>query len=77
MRDGKLDGMQEFDSVIRDFIERRVVSIEDGLAFATNKNNLLLELKGLASSEDFIRAELDGVPVGQVSDSGSLLNMIE
>jgi twitching motility protein PilT len=77
MRDGKLDGMQNFDTVIRDFIERRVISIEDGLAFATNQNNLLLELKGLASSEDFIRAELDGVPVGQVSESGSLLSMIE
>ena len=77
MRDGKLDGMQDFDTVIRAFIERRVISIEDGLAFATNQNNLLLELKGLASSEDFIRAELDGVPVGQVSESGSLLSMIE
>src|SRR6266853_3030500 len=32
MRDGKLDGMQDFDSVIMDLIARRVVSIEDGLA---------------------------------------------
>jgi len=57
MRDGKLDGMQDFDSVIRDLIERKIVTMEDGLGFATNQNNLLLELKGLSSSEDFIRSE--------------------
>ncbi len=57
MRDGKLDGMQDFDSIIRDLIERKVITIEDGLGFATNQNNLLLSLKGLSSSEDFIRSE--------------------
>src|SRR2546422_2253355 len=77
MRDGKLDGMQNFDSVIRDLIERQVITIEDGLAFATNQNNLLLELKGLASSEDFIRAELDGISRRPLSQSESLLSMIE
>jgi twitching motility protein PilT len=56
MRDGKLDGMQDFDTVIRDMIEQKVVSKEDGLAFATNQNNLLLALKGLFSGEDFVRA---------------------
>src|ERR1700755_3405161 len=57
MRDGKIDGMQDFDSVIRDLIERKVITLEDGLTFATNQNNLQLALKGLSSSEDFIRAE--------------------
>ena len=57
MRDGKLDGMQDFDTVIRDFIERNVVTVEDGVAFATNQNNLLLSLKGLTSGEDYMRAE--------------------
>ena len=57
MRDGKLDGMQNFDTVIRDLIERKVVTTEDGLGFATNQNNLLLALKGLSSSEDFLRSE--------------------
>jgi len=61
MRDGKLDGMQDFDTVIRDFIERKIVSLEDGLAFATNQNNLLLSLKGLTSSDDFIRNQTDGI----------------
>ena len=49
MRDGKLEGMQDFDSVIKDLVEKNVVSIEDALAFATNQNNLLLSLKGLTS----------------------------
>jgi len=57
MRDGKLEGMQDFDTVIKDLIERNVVTVEDGLGFATNQNNLLLSLKGLTSSEDFIRTQ--------------------
>ena len=57
MRDGKLEGMQDFDSVIKDLIERKVISVEDGLGFATNQNNLLLSLKGLTSGEDFIRTQ--------------------
>jgi twitching motility protein PilT len=77
MRDGKLDGMQDFDGVIKDMIERKIVTIEDGLAFATNQNNLLLELKGLSSSEDFIRAETDNAPVGAFQDYGSMLHAIE
>jgi hypothetical protein len=41
-------------------IEKNVVSVEDGLAFATNQNNLLLSLKGLTSSDDFIRSHTEG-----------------
>ena len=76
MRDGKLDGMQDFDTVIKDMIQRRVITIEDGLPFATNQNNLLLSLKGLASSEDFIRSEIDGIGPS-FSDSGSMLSLID
>jgi twitching motility protein PilT len=57
MKDGRLDGMQDFDNVIRKMIEQGVVSMDDGLAFATNQNNLILTLKGLSSAEDFIRDE--------------------
>ncbi len=57
MRDGKLEGMQNFDTVIKDLIERKIISFEDGLGFATNQNNLLLSLKGLTSGEDFIRSQ--------------------
>jgi twitching motility protein PilT len=74
MRDGRLDGMQDFDSVIKELIERRIVTLEDGLAFATNQNNLLLSLKGLTAAEDFLRTEIE-VPTG--ARSGSLLGMIE
>src|ERR671927_661097 len=75
MRDGKLDGMQDFDTVIKGLIESKVVALEDGLAFATNQNNLLLSLKGMTASEDFIRR--DGLPPNAFSDSGSMLGMIE
>lgn len=54
IRDGELDGMQDFDSVIRQLIERSEVSMDDGLSFATNQNNLLLQLKGLSSTEDYV-----------------------
>ena len=77
MRDGKLDGMQDFDTVIKGLIEAKVVSLEDGLAFATNQNNLLLSLKGMTAAEDFIRREVDGMPANAFSDSGSMLGMIE
>jgi len=77
MRDGKLDGMQDFDTVIKGLIESRIVSLEDGLAFATNQNNLLLSLKGMTAGEDFVRREVDGVPSNAFSDSGSMLGLIE
>ena len=76
MRDGKLDGMQDFDSVIKDFVERGIISLEDGLTFATNQNNLLLQLKGVTASEEFLKRDA-GIPISSVSDSGSMLSMIE
>jgi twitching motility protein PilT len=60
MRDGKLDGMQDFDSVIKEMIERETVTLEDGLSFATNPNNLLLALKGMSASDDFLAGERGG-----------------
>ncbi|MEA2205606.1 MAG: twitching motility protein PilT [Blastocatellia bacterium] len=77
MRDGQLDGMQDFDTVIREMIERKMISVEDGLGFATNQNNLLLSLKGLSSSEDFIKAKNSGLPSPSYSDAGSMLSMID
>src|SRR5438128_4680974 len=67
MRDGKLDGMQDFDTVIKDLIERKVITLEDGLSFATNQNNLLLSLKGLTSGEDFVRMETEHILANQKS----------
>ena len=62
MRDGEIDGMQDFDTVIRRMIENKVITLEDGLSFATNQNNLLLQLRGLASTEDFINAAQPAAP---------------
>jgi twitching motility protein PilT len=67
MRDGKLEGMQNFDTVIKDLIERKVISLEDGIGFATNQNNLLLSLKGLTSGEDFIRSQSEKMVPGEAS----------
>jgi len=59
IRDGEIDGMQDFDSVIRKLIEEKVISLDDGLSYATNQNNLLLQLKGLSSTEDYINQAND------------------
>jgi twitching motility protein PilT len=67
MNDGKLDGMQNFDTVIKDMIERNVITVEDGLGFATNQNNLLLSLKGLTSGEDYIRTQAESAVAHQSS----------
>jgi twitching motility protein PilT len=77
MRDGKLDGMRDFDSVILDLIETRVVSLEDGLSFATNQNNMLLALKGLTAGQDFVRKDGTPISVGALANSGSLLSLLE
>lgn len=91
IRDGEIDGMQDFDSVIRDMIDRGDVTMEDGLSFATNQNNLLLQLKGLSSTEDYSTAnrpqqasnqaanQAANQPVAPppTSNPDSVLNMIE
>src|SRR6266576_889363 len=70
MRDGKLDGMQDFDTVIKALIEKDTITLEDGLTFATNPNNLLLSLKGVTASEEFMKREGNGVPLSTLSDTG-------
>ncbi len=84
IRDGEIDGMQDFDSVILDMIRQNKITMDDGLSFATNKNNLLLQLKGLSSTEDYANA---GRPKPMISPTApppppsqnpdSVLNMIE
>ena len=88
MRDGELDGMQDFDTVIRRMIENKTITLDDGLSFATNQNNLLLQLRGLASTEDFINAAPKSQPAPQTAaatavppptpnSANSFLDMIE
>lgn len=83
IRDGEIDGMQDFDSVIRDMVERKEITMEDGLSFATNQNNLLLQLKGLSSTEDYNKANqpkpmtTPAIPPPPVENPDSVLNMME
>ncbi len=83
IRDGGIDGMQDFDSVIRKLIETNKIKMDDGLSFATNQNNLLLQLKGLSSTEDYANAANPKpmpkpmVPPPPVENPDSVLNMIE
>ncbi len=90
MRDGRLDGMQDFDTVIKELIEAGTLTLEDGLSFATNPNNLQLALKGMSATDDFRPAESPGFiakrPVGartfpaapaRPAAGGSMLDMIE
>ena len=84
IRDGEIDGMQDFDTVIMKLIQDETVTLEDGLSYATNQNNLLLQLKGLASTEDFIDQEKEEIkeatptaPLPPPATGNSVLDMIE
>lgn len=84
IRDGEIDGMQDFDSVIRKMIEEKIISLEDGLSYATNQNNLLLQLKGLSSTEDYLGAkngrpavEPIAPPPPAPASTSSVLDMME
>lgn len=54
MNDGQLEGMQSFDGVLEDMIRQGTISATVGLAYATNRDNLMLRLSGLGSSSDFM-----------------------
>ncbi len=77
MRDGKLDGMQDFDDVIKTMIENGTITLEDGLTFATNPNNLLLTMKGVTAGEDFLQRGANRLTMPSASDAGSMLSMLE
>jgi twitching motility protein PilT len=47
MRDGYLDGMQHFDGEIERLMREGTISIETGLAYATNPGNLRLQIADL------------------------------
>ena len=47
MRDGSLEGMQDYDSVIEQMIRDGVLDLETGLGYATNAGNLRLNLSDM------------------------------
>ncbi len=76
MKDGSMDGMQTFDAVIEKFIRNGSVSRETGLAYASNANNLKLEISDMDLSEP---AKPQAVEVPKPADpnaSGSMLSEI-
>ena len=85
IKDGEIDGMQDFDTVIRNMVEQKLITMDDDLSFATNKNNLLLQLKGLSSTEDYANAgrpaplnkPMAAAPAPPVENPDSVLSMIE
>ncbi|MDQ6786328.1 MAG: PilT/PilU family type 4a pilus ATPase [Acidobacteriota bacterium] len=83
MRSGELDGMQDFDSVILKMINNKMINLEDGLSFATNQNNLLLQLKGLGGGDDYNNAmsksapKVSAAPAPPAKNPNSMLDMIE
>lgn len=79
MRDGEIDGMQDFDTVIRQLIEKEVVTLDDGLSFATNQNNLMLLLKGLGGTEDYIKShgQVNSGTLPTPTPSNSFVDLIE
>jgi len=52
MRDGDLDGMQDYDSVIEKMMRNGGVDIETGLAYATNPGNLRLQIADILEAQE-------------------------
>ena len=79
MQDGELDGMQDFDSVILKLIQKDIITLEDGLSFSSNQNNLMLQFKGLSSSDDYSNAQPQMMPKLSTPPPtpNSFLDMIE
>jgi len=72
MVQGDQDGMQTFDGVIENLIRTGVITVEGALPYATNANNLLLQIADLADSPPPKAAETK--PTAQ---DDSMLDMIE
>ena len=71
MEQGDQDGMQTFDTVIENLIREGVVTIETALPYATNQNNLLLQIADLGG------APRPQAPPAAPRDETSILDLIE
>ncbi|HSB10897.1 MAG TPA: PilT/PilU family type 4a pilus ATPase [Blastocatellia bacterium] len=49
MCDGNLEGMQVFDAVLERMIREGTITMSEGLAYATNRQNLMLQLSDLGA----------------------------
>jgi Tfp pilus assembly pilus retraction ATPase PilT len=58
MLDGNLEGMQVFDTELERMIRSGIITMSEGLAYSTNRQNLLLQLSDLGGgSVDLMGAE--------------------
>ncbi len=66
MRDGNLEGMQVFDAEIERMIREGIITLNDGLMYSTNRQNLMLQLSDVGS----------GSASGMLNMPSGMLNMI-
>lgn len=59
MKDGNLDGMQVFDGELERMIRTGIITMSEGLAYATNRQNLLLQLSDLGGGSVDAMMEMD------------------
>jgi twitching motility protein PilT len=59
MKDGNLDGMQVFDAELERMIRTGIITMSEGLAYATNRQNLLLQLSDLGGGSVDAMMEMD------------------
>jgi twitching motility protein PilT len=52
MRDGEMDGMQHFDGEIERLIRERVISVSTGITYATNANNLRVQIADFVADQE-------------------------
>jgi twitching motility protein PilT len=55
MRQGDIDGMSDFDTVIEGLVREGVVTASDGYAYASNRHNLQLQLSDIGSGSGATR----------------------
>jgi twitching motility protein PilT len=90
MRDGELEGMQAFDQVLERYVREGLITMENALAYATNRNNLLLNMRDLTEGGGQSAApppqppkapapapRVSGTGNGQPAAAKSMLDMIE
>lgn len=67
MRDGNLEGMQVFDCELERMIRSNIITIAEGLAYSTNRQNLLLQLSDLGGGSVDEMMELQAPTSGLVA----------
>jgi twitching motility protein PilT len=72
MLDGALEGMQAFDQIIERYIREGLVTMSEGLAYATNRNNLQLQLHGVGGTSSKGSGALTEQPSAPAAPTGSL-----